>query len=260
MQILPSVHHFDTGPFNWYIIEEGGRLTLIDAGFPGHYHVFIKGLEQIGKSVNDLEAILLTHSHADHTGFASQLQNEHRIPVYVHEADREAISRPLNLPWFGLLSQAWRSYIRTMLKHAIWNGVFRSPTITGALTFRDGDRLDVPGRPQVIHTPGHTPGEVTFHIPDRKILFSGDTLVTRNLMTGQEGYPQVPHRLLNANNRQSHRSLSKLLELGEITMLPGHGKPWFGSINQAIELANREFPYEGESIDLNGGAQRSCRG
>ena len=42
--IAPGIHHFDTGPFNWYIIEDEGRLTLVDAGFPGNYSVFTKGI------------------------------------------------------------------------------------------------------------------------------------------------------------------------------------------------------------------------
>lgn len=43
MKIANKVHHFDCGSFNWYLIEEKGRLTLVDAGFPDHYNVYKKG-------------------------------------------------------------------------------------------------------------------------------------------------------------------------------------------------------------------------
>lgn len=43
MEVAPGIHHFDTNPFNWYLIEEGGRFTLVDAGFPGHHRVFLQG-------------------------------------------------------------------------------------------------------------------------------------------------------------------------------------------------------------------------
>jgi glyoxylase-like metal-dependent hydrolase (beta-lactamase superfamily II) len=89
----------------------------------------------------------------------------------------------------------------------------------------------------VIHTPGHTPGEVVFHLPARKVLISGDTLVTQNLMTGKHGGPQLPHRLLNGNDGQSRRSLERLKELGSLTMLPGHGRHWNGSMTEAVEIA-----------------------
>ena len=35
MELVKGVHHFQTGPFNWYVVEEAGRITLVDAGFPG---------------------------------------------------------------------------------------------------------------------------------------------------------------------------------------------------------------------------------
>ena len=187
MEIAPGIHHFDTGPFNWYVLEEGGRLTLVDAGFPAHYSVFRKGIRSLGRELKDVEAILLTHSHADHTGFAERLRKETKAPVFVHSADLAAIGKVLQLPWWGLLSNAWRPYIATMLLTATVNGIFTMPFIINARTFGDGDVLDVPGRPRVLHAPGHTPGEVAFYLPERKVLISGDTLLTRNLMTGELG-------------------------------------------------------------------------
>ena len=239
MQILPGVFKFDTGPFNWYIIEEAGRITLIDAGFPGHYATFKAGLQEMGKSIEDVDAILLTHAHADHTGFAERLRRESNATVHIHRDDQAGVSRPLNLPWFGLLANAWRSYTRSMLLHATWNGIFQLPAISKVRAFEHGDILEVPGRPQVLHVPGHTPGEVCFFFPERQLTFSGDTIVTRNLFTGAEDGPQIPHRLLNSSDRQARQSLDLLKDLGYVTILPGHGKPWTGEITVAIELANK---------------------
>ena len=240
MEIAPGIHHFDTGPFNWYLIEEEGRLTLVDAGFPGHYRTFLAGVRSLGHHPKDLEAILLTHAHADHTGFAERVRRETGAPVFVHEADRSAIGRVLQLPWRGLLSNAWRPFIRSMLGHAIGAGVFQMPSIADARTFGDGERLDVPGRPRVIHTPGHTPGEVSFFLADRGVLLSGDTLVTRNLMTGAMGGPQLCSRVLNDSDPEARRSLDRLRELGRVTILPGHGKPWVGAMSEAVESARRQ--------------------
>jgi hypothetical protein len=48
VELAKGVHHFPTGPFNWYVTEEGSRLTLVDAGFPGHFGVLEEGLVPSG--------------------------------------------------------------------------------------------------------------------------------------------------------------------------------------------------------------------
>ena len=236
-EVAPGVFKFDSGPFNFYVIREAGRLTLVDAAFPGHYHVFRDGLASIGHTLKDLEAIILTHAHADHIGFAERVRKETGVPVFVHKNDVPLASRPLILPWFGLLSNAWRPYTATMLGVATLNGVFSMAKITKLQPFADGDVLDVPGRPRVLHTPGHTPGEVVFMLDNRRTLISGDTLVTRNLLTGEHGQPQLTGPVLDGNPKQANRSLDLLRELGQVTMLPGHGKPWTGMMSEAVASA-----------------------
>ena len=236
-EVAPGIFKFDSGPFNFYVIREAGRLTVVDAAFPGHYHVLRGGLASIGHTLKDLEAIILTHAHADHIGFAERVRKETGVPVFVHKNDVRLAGRPLALPWFGLLSNAWRPYTATMLGVATLNGVFSLARITRLQSFSDGDVLDVPGHPRVLHTPGHTPGEVVFHLADRNVLFSGDTLVTRNLLTGNQGKPQLVSPVLNGDYKQANRSLDLLRDLGHVTMLPGHGKPWVGKMNEAVALA-----------------------
>jgi len=237
MEVAPGIHHFDTDPFNWYVIEERGRLTLVDAGFPGHYRVFLDGIRSIGRAINDVEAIVLPHAHADHTGFAEALREATGAPVFVHRDDLASATRILQLPWPGLLSNIWRPFGRSILWGATRAGVFSAPRITKARPFEDGDVLDVPGRPHALHAPGHTAGEVALYLPERGVLISGDTLITRDLRTGAWGRPQVPHRSLNADDRGARRSLDRLGEIGQVTMLPGHGRPWAGAMPEAIAAA-----------------------
>jgi glyoxylase-like metal-dependent hydrolase (beta-lactamase superfamily II) len=223
-------YHFETGPFNWYVLAEGGRLTLVDAGFPGHYRVFRDGIASLGFTVKDVAAVLLTHAHADHMGFAERLRRESGAPVFVHGEDLAAAQRPLQLPWFGLLSNAWRTNVAGMLGHAIVNGVFTMPRIAKVHPLRDGQILDVPGRPVVIHAPGHTPGEAAFFLPEPQVLLSGDALITRNLLTGAHGGPQLASPALTHDMAAARRTLDRFRELGSLTLLPGHGKAWQGSL------------------------------
>lgn len=237
MELANRIHHFPTGPFNWFVIEEAGRLTLLDAGFPGHFRVFLDGLQSIGREVKDVDAVILTHAHADHMGFADRVAKQAKAPVYIHQEDARASRQPLQLPWFALLSNAWHPFLAGMLGRAAWNGVFSFAHVANPRPFRDGDVLDAPGRPHVIHTPGHTPGQVAFYLPAQRVLFSGDTLVTRDLYTGRAGKPQLTRPRLNHDYALARKSLHRLEDLGRVKMLPGHGSPWEGDLRDAVSLA-----------------------
>jgi len=237
LEIIKGIHHFDCGPFNWYLIEEEGRLTLVDAGFLGHYSVYKKGLESLGKTSKDIEAIVLTHAHADHIGFAEKVRKETGVPVFVHKEDAKMAQKSLQLPWIGLLSNAWRAYTAKMLGVAIINGVFTFPYLTKVQTIEDGQVLDIPGKPRILHTPGHTDGEISLLLEDKKVIITGDTIVTRNLLTGEVGEPQIVNPILTNNYKQAYRTLEVLREIGEVTMLSGHGTPWFGDMNDAVDIA-----------------------
>jgi len=92
--------------------------------------------------------------------------------------------------------------------------------------------------------PGHTNGSCVFYVKERKVLFSGDNLVAQNTMKGKDGHPQVMHPLLNSDFKKAHQSLDLLRDLGKVTMLSGHGKPWHGDISIALEYASQDIYLE----------------
>ena len=226
------IYHFNTDPFCWYVIEESGRLTLIDAGFPGHYRVFRHGIARLGFSVDDVAGIVLTHAHTDHTGFAARLSRESGAPIFVHHDDATKARSILQLPWLTLLGNAWRPWGSGMLWHATMNGIFTCPRIRQVDTFTDGQELDLPGRPVVIHTPGHTPGHVSLHVKSASSLLAGDAVLTQSLRTGRSQPPLVPERPYNMDDQEARRSILRLRGLGEVTVLPGHGRAWTGDASQ----------------------------
>jgi len=99
--------------------------------------------------------------------------------------------------------------------------------IEGPEIVSDGNVLDVPGRPKVIHTPGHTPGHVAFLFEDSGALFAGDAVCTWNPLTGKRG-PQLMPRPLNVSNAEAHESVRRIGGLTAKVTLPGHGEPWHG--------------------------------
>jgi glyoxylase-like metal-dependent hydrolase (beta-lactamase superfamily II) len=75
------------------------------------------------------------------------------------------------------------------------------------------------------------------HLPERGVLFSGDALVTRSLLTGKDGAPQVTSPRLNTDAATASSSLDRLSDLGTVRLLPGHGRPWDGDMSHAVGQA-----------------------
>jgi glyoxylase-like metal-dependent hydrolase (beta-lactamase superfamily II) len=236
MKIATGIHRIgDQSIVNSYLLEEGGQVTIIDAGVPGLYRGIPRELAAIGRTVADVRALLLTHGHTDHIGFAERLRRERRIPVSVHDADA-ALARgevpnpskgfgPIKLgPFLGFL---W---------FAILRGGLRTPKLREVATFGDGATLDVPGSPRVILTPGHTPGSAALHVPSRNALFVGDAFATYAVTTGARG-PQVAPFTADAD--QAVASLARLEELSADLVLPGHGDAWTGGIREAVRQVRR---------------------
>ena len=124
-----------------------------------------------------------------------------------------------------------------ILTHATINGVFTMPGIEVVREVVDGAVLDVPGKPHVIHVPGHTPGEIALYIPGAHLLIAGDALVTRNLITGRLGEPEVVVPILSYDFAQSLRTIDKLRDIGHATLVSGHGVAWTGNMADAVSAA-----------------------
>ena len=234
-----GVHRFHSRFVNWYLVEEGDRLAAIDAGLPPDWQQLNSAALSLGRSPRQLVAVVLTHAHVDHLGFAERARRELGARVYIHEADANLARSPLKMaksqrpPLAYLRNSAARSAIAAMLL----TRAFMSKPIRGLTTFRDGETLsDVPGKPRVVFTPGHTFGHSTFHLPDRDLIFTGDALVTCGPYTGALG-PQIVSRAATANVEQALRSLERIAETGAGTLLTGHGEPWRQGAEEAVRLA-----------------------
>ena len=83
----------------------------------------------------------------------------------------------------------------------------------------------MPGRPRVIPTPGHSPGHVSFHLPEHGIVIAGDALCTYNVLTGARG-PQTLPKAFAADSLQMLASLDALERIDAELLLFGHGEPW----------------------------------
>jgi len=242
MEVAKGVHRQSLGVANWYVVEEGGRVTLVDAGTPADWDTLHPALGSIGRRPDEVEAILLTHAHSDHTGFAERARAELRTRVLIHPGDVErarGVKQPKNEAGFGRYLVRIEAY-RTLFGLVQQKGMSVVP-IAEVSTFADGETIDVPGRPRAIHVPGHTDGMSALLFEDRSVLCTGDALVMRNPLTGRVG-PQIAPAGLNLSSDRAMQSLARLEHLGAETVLTGHGEPWTEGVAEAVRRARAAGP------------------
>jgi glyoxylase-like metal-dependent hydrolase (beta-lactamase superfamily II) len=222
---------------NWYLVQDGHSLTLVDCGLPGQWPLLAESVSRLGRRLSDVEAVLLTHAHTDHAGSAARVRRQAGARVHVHatEVPQARGGRPGRTERSVLL-YLWRPAALATLWTLLRGGGLRMEPIAEVVEVADGSRLDVPGQPRVVHLPGHTLGSVGYVLQERGAFCSGDALVTLNLLTGRVG-PQLLPRGFTEDSRQALASLERVATVPATTLLPGHGAPWQGSMAEAAARA-----------------------
>jgi glyoxylase-like metal-dependent hydrolase (beta-lactamase superfamily II) len=235
VKIAPGLYRIGPDKVNAYLLEEAGRVTVIDAGMPGFLSKLPAALAEMGRTLDDVEALVLTHGHSDHIGFAERLRSERHVQVSVHEADAALARGEVPNPAKGL-GPIKLGPLLAFLWLGLRNGGLRQPRLLEVSTFGDGATLEVPGSPRVILVPGHTPGSAVLHVPLLDALFVGDALATYAVTTGQEGPRVAP---FTADLAQAVASLDRLSGIEAKWLLPGHGPAWTGGVPEAITLVRQ---------------------
>jgi glyoxylase-like metal-dependent hydrolase (beta-lactamase superfamily II) len=241
MQVASGVERVHEFVINCYLVEEAGSLTLVDAGIGANWGLLQAGLASIGRSLGDIEAVLLTHAHVDHIGMADRIRTEAPAEVYIHEADRDYLvagRRPPNAPdnTVGLRAALRHGFAYRLLWYFARHGALSTPIVAEASAFADGQVVDVPGHPRIVHAPGHTPGSAVILFDDRGVLCTGDAIVTLNAVTGATG-PRLAPAAFSSDPSGARASLAHLEGLSAELILPGHGEPFRGSPAAAVALA-----------------------
>ena len=228
---------------NFYLVEDGGGVTVVDSGLPAMWEALVDALRGMGRGIDDIRAVVLTHAHFDHLGLARRLRTEHGVPVWVHPDDAFIARHPYRY-------RHERSRLVFSLTHPAGLPVLAQMTLAGALRVRGVEDLTyfsgqgplpVPGSPEVVFSPGHTSGHCALFLPSRGVLFSGDALVTLDPYTGRTG-PRIVAGAATADSAQNLESLSALERTGAGVVLPGHGDPWTGGIEEAVAIARKHGP------------------
>ena len=186
-----EVHTYPLGPLetNCYVLVNGSEALVVDPG--GEPSQIVDFLKQQGLR---LLAVLNTHLHFDHIGGNAALAKAGGAPIYLHREDL-----------FLLDAASGRRYGLPETEKFEYQ------------TLEPGEITCAGLRITVIHTPGHSPGSLSYYLPDHGILFSGDVLFYRD--TGRSDLPGGSRPIL-----ENETIRGKLYQLPEPTLVyPGHG-------------------------------------
>ena len=223
---------------NWYLLDGDDGVTVVDTGLPRHWSLLPKALQRLGRRLDDVRAVVLTHGHYDHVGFAERARRELGVPVYAPRGE-DLYRHPLRFPFerLPLLYAKNPGFLKIAARFAA-NGALWTKAVETVTEFGDGEELPVPGRPKVLATPGHTPGHVALHLPDRDVVITGDALVTLDPYTTLTG-PRLVAKAALYDSAQNLATLDRIAATGASHLLPGHGEPWRGPAEEAVAIARR---------------------
>jgi glyoxylase-like metal-dependent hydrolase (beta-lactamase superfamily II) len=153
---------------NAFLVDGDEGVTLIDTSMPAGERVIVAALAAIGRSVDDITAILLTHCHLDHVGSAAALKRSSGARVFASPTDAPAIegNAPVPPPPAAERLAMFASLFRFL--------PLAAPVHVDRFTAESAAN-DLPADLSVLDTPGHTPGHVSYLL-DRAggVLFVGD--------------------------------------------------------------------------------------
>ncbi len=199
---IPLVGDFVNG---FMFRDADDQVTLLDMGIKPSGKKVLAALRWIGSDVSDVSRLLLTHAHSDHAGGAAYVAEQTGLGFGVH-ADEAEFVRSGTVPRMG-------SALGRLMSRLPGNG-FAAVPVSEELT--DGQVLPVVGGLRVVHTPGHSPGHVSYLHEDSGVLITGDAIFNVRRL-------RWPIRAFCSDFAMSKRTAHVLGELDYTTAAFTHG-------------------------------------
>jgi len=223
VKLRPHLYRLLLGRYQAYLWRDEQSVTLIDTGEAGSGPGIVDALQQIGLGGSDLDRVVLTHFHDDHAGSAAEVASWGTGQVVAHAADApvlrgEAVGPPPNFTDF-----------ERELHARVAAGLPPAPPVRVDREVRDGDVLDFGGGAHVISTPGHTDGSIAVHLPEHRVLVTGD------IAAEYEG--EVILGVFNLDRAQAAASFRRLADLDADIACFGHGEPVVGNAQARLQQA-----------------------
>jgi glyoxylase-like metal-dependent hydrolase (beta-lactamase superfamily II) len=202
------------GRVHAFLLDGGDGLTLIDTLYDDDGKVVLAEIAAMGRKPADLKHIILTHAHKSHLGGLAALKKASGATVYSHDWEVDIIAGRREATRVSPIPQKPLSVYGLQLGLAL--GLGRHVACEVDRRLKSGDRV---GPLEVMETPGHTPGCLSFWWPDRRAIFAGDVIATWPEFAA--GWPG-----LTLDNDRNLRSVHDLTAFGNAEILGiGHGEP-----------------------------------
>lgn len=215
-ELAPGIYRIKASRSNIYLLA-GQTLILIDTGMKGDGNAVLDVIRGLGRQPEEVSHILITHGHIDHTGSLALLRKATGAKVCAGAQDRDFIEgrqKTWTMAREGLGGKLFK--IALYLMETVFFK-YEPAALDTALT---GDTaLSLPGvAVQALATPGHSPGSISYRLPDKNIIFTGDAL------TGVPK-PGLPPRPGCADYAQALASAKKIAGTTPDICCFGHGEP-----------------------------------
>jgi glyoxylase-like metal-dependent hydrolase (beta-lactamase superfamily II) len=257
IQVLPDIYSHTVQIVNIMLVGEPGSqdFVLVDAGMPESADEIIAVVEERFGAGSKPKAIILTHGHFDHVGAIIELVEKWKVPVYAHELEIPFLTGQMSYPEpdptveGGMVAKMSPMFPNEPVD--LGSHVDKLPS--------DGTVPHMPGF-KWIHTPGHSPGHVSFFRESDRALIAGDAFVTvkqeylYKVLT-QEQEISGPPRYLTTDWKAAKESVVTLQSLKPTVAVTGHGLPMTGELlAESLDKLVREFdtiavPEYGKYVD-----------
>jgi len=219
--ITPNVYQLTARGVNVILIVEE-ELTLVDTGFRGGTAQLMDFIHSLGRSVEEVGLIIITHNHLDHAGGLAELRQITRAKVAAHKAEISGIERHPSYP--PIIQRALQVPLFSVL-----DPVLSLQADDVDIQLEGGEVLEPLGGLQVIHTPGHSPGSISLFSPRNRLLIVGDALNRGG------NIPRLPPKMVSSDLRQAVDSVKRLARLDIDILCFGHGRPLVGDVSSKMQ-------------------------
>ncbi|MFK0001703.1 MBL fold metallo-hydrolase [Paenarthrobacter sp. NPDC090520] len=236
----PGIHFVEGPASNWIIVRDASGFIMIDGGYPADRDAVLDSIRQLGLEPAEAKAMLLTHGHVDHTGSAAYFSRTFGTPILCSPEELAHVQgKEKHQVTIGqVLARIWRPKVFRWMVHVIKAKALQAEPATLAEAWTEQKLANLPGRPEAIAAPGHTPGNVALLLPGAGAIAVGDTFVSGHPLSSKPG-PQMLQRMFHSDPEAALEATRRLGDLQATLILPGHGPVLRLSLADAVAALHR---------------------